>query len=246
MSNRVKQPAATGPPDAIPPPDPAVARARLQIWLSPSFPVGAFAYSHGLERAVDAGWIRGRAGLEGWLADLVALGSLRNDLILVSLAWRHTTAADWQALAATADLAAALQPTAERHLEATQQGRSFLDHVEAVDGAPARGWRVVAGDAVATYATALGFAAAGHAIPLAETLAAFAVAFAGSLTSAAIRLSVIGQTDAQRIHAALLAQLLAAARMAETATLDDLGGAAWRCDIASAQHETQYTRLFRS
>ena len=231
-------------------------RALLQIWLSPAFPVGGFAYSHGLEKAVENGWIVGRAGLEAWLGDLVEVGSPRNDLILLAVAWRTTTDRADDALHACAETGLALQPSAERHLEATQQGQSFLAQIEAAwpvtgagagaDAAAARDWRTIVGDIAPTYPVAVGFAAARHGIALGDTLLAYAIAFVGALTSAAIRLGVVGQTDAQRVTAALLARLRAAVAVAEAAALDDLGGAAWRSDLASLQHEAQYTRLFRS
>ena len=242
MSRRNQSPGITTTPAR----DAAAARALLQIWLSPSFPVGGFAYSHGLEKAVENGWVTDRRTLEAWIADLVEVGSLRNDLILLAGGWRATQGLAGPSLSDVAELAVALQPSAERHLEATQQGASFIAQFEAAWPAGARRWADAALKQTPTLATAVGFAAATHKVPLDATLAAYAVAFVGAMTSAAIRLSVIGQTDAQRVMAALLDRMLAVAAMAAGTTLDDLGGAAWRSDIASLQHETQHTRLFRS
>lgn len=224
----------------------ATARAQLQVWLSPAFPVGAFAYSHGLEKAVENGWIGGRGDLEAWIGDLIDAGSLRNDLIMLAAAWSETQNAMGTRLRDIAELALALQPTAERCLEARQQGGSFIAMVESAWPSNAPRWAELGGDICPIYSVAVGFASASHAIPLVGTLSAYAVAFASNLMSAAIRLSVIGQTDAQLIMASLLERLLAAARSAEQSCIDDLGGAVWRSDIASMQHETQYTRLFRS
>lgn len=223
-----------------------LAHARLKIWLAPSFPVGSFAYSHGLEKAVERGWIKNRATLEAWLHDLIAHGALSNDLIILAVIWRAAHEQRWTDVASTAALAAALQPSAERYLEATQQGASFIDQINAAWPHAAPFWADVAPDTVPTHAAAVGFATARHNIGLADTLDAYANAFIGTLTSAAIRLSIIGQTDAQRIAASLLPALLAKAAAAETATLDDLGSATWASDLASLQHETQQTRLFRS
>lgn len=221
-------------------------RALLQVWLSPAFPVGAFAYSHGLELAVERGWVRDRATLTAWLVDLIGLGSLRNDLVLLAEASRVTSTGDAAALAGVAELAAAWQPSAERHLEATQQGASFLTQIDAAwPCAAVAGLKARVQEAV-TYPVAVGVAAAGHGIALDAVLMAYALAFVANLVSAAIRLSVIGQTDGQRAIAALLPQIEVAAKFAATSTLDDLGGAAFRSDIASLAHETQYSRLFRS
>lgn len=100
---------------------------RLMAWLSPTYPVGAYAYSHGLEWAVEAGDVRDEASLLGWVSDVAERGSLRNDLILASHAHRAAAAGDAAALAAVNDLALALAPSRELHLETSQQGTSFLD-----------------------------------------------------------------------------------------------------------------------
>ena len=220
--------------------------ALLQIWFSPGFPVGAFAYSHGLEKAVEFGWVHDRATLQEWLADLVALGSLRNDLILLAAAWGAVTRGDDAALAEAAGLSVAFQPSAERHLETTQQGRSFLVQIESAWPCAAIQRHRSATSGAIGYPVAAGVAAAGHGVSRAAVLSAYGLAFIGNLTAAAIRLSVVGQSDAQRIIASLLPGIELAANFAATATLDDLGGATFRSDVASLAHETQYTRLFRS
>jgi hypothetical protein len=98
----------------------------LMAWLSPAFPVGAFAYSHGLEWAVETGAVADAAGLAAWIDDLLGHGSGRSDAVLLAAAWRAITDPDAAALAEVAELAVALQPSGERHLEATQQGGAFV------------------------------------------------------------------------------------------------------------------------
>ncbi len=220
--------------------------ARLLVWLSPAFPVGAFAYSHGLEQAAERGWLSNRADLEAWLADLVEIGALHNDLVLLSAAWRATRTAAWPDLTDIGELALALQPSAERHLETVTQGNAFRTTVRAAWPAPGleAAAAALAGDVA--YPVAVGAAAAAHDLAIRPTALAYGVAFVSSLTSAAIRLSLVGQTDAQRIIAALMIPLENAALRAASSTLDDLGGASFRSDLASLAHETQYTRLFRS
>ncbi len=229
--------AADGPPLSIDP--------RLLVWLSPAFPVGAFAYSHGLELAADRGWVRDRDGLTDWLADLVTLGSLRNDLVLLAEAWRAVAADDAARLAAVAELALALQPSAERHLEAVGQGTAFVATVTDAWASAPLPLPLRKGEDVA-YPVAVGAITARHGIALDGTLAAFSIAFVSGLVSAAIRLSIVGQTDGQRVVAALMKPIATVARWAATSTLDDLGGATLRSDLASLAHETQYSRLFRS
>ena len=96
------------------------------------------------------------------------------------------------------------------------------------------------------YPIAVGVATAAHAIPIALALPATLSAFVANIVSAGMRAIPLGQTDGQRIIAALSPLVTEVALAAETATLDDLGGAALLADIASMNHETQYTRLFRS
>lgn len=220
--------------------------AQLLVWLSPAFPVGAFAYSHGLEKAVEKGLIKDRATLSAWLEDLIALGSLHNDLIVLAAAWRAATTQKAGELAEVAELAVALQPSAERHLETITQGGSFLLQIDAAWPCAAVGLLRAAHASDVAYPVAVGVAAAGHALPLTPTLLGYGVAFVGNLLSAAIRLGVIGQTDGQRLTAALLPRLQDAATRAADSTLDDVASATFAADLASMQHETQYTRLFRS
>lgn len=221
----------------------------LQTWLSPAFPVGGFAYSHGLEWAVEDGSVRDLDSLVAWLGGVLRHGAGRSDAILLAHAWRAVRGRDPASLAAVAELAAALQPTRERRLEAVAQGEAFLKAVRAT-------WPCAALEAVATQfaaarisatlPVAIGSAAAAHGLPLPATLAAATVAFLANLSSAAVRLVPLGQTDGQRAIAALMPDVLVIAAEAETASLDEVGGASLRADVASALHETQYTRLFRS
>jgi urease accessory protein len=220
------------------------AHLPLLVWLSPSFPVGAFAYSHGLEWAFEAGDVTDAESLQRWLADLLEHGSVRNDAILFAQAYRGAT--DPPALADIAELALALASSAERRLETVTQGDAFVSAI-------AKTWpcatidrlREAWPDSIA-YPVAVGVAAAGHEIALADALEAFALGFVANLVSAALRLGIVGQTDGQRVTAALIPAVRSLAAFAEHATLDDLGGAAFRSDLASLRHETQYTRLFRS
>jgi len=219
----------------------------LLVWLSPSFPIGAFAYSHGLEWAQEAGDVRDAASLEAWLADLLAHGAGRNDAILLAEAFRAASADDDGALLAAAELALALASSTERRLETTTQGDAFLLAI-------ARSWPCETAtrlrdkilDGPIAYPVAVGTAAAGHAVPLPDLLRASLLAFVSNLVSAAIRLGIVGQTDGQRVLAALIPAVEGLAAEALDLTLDDLGGAAFRSDLAALRHETQYTRLFRS
>jgi urease accessory protein len=218
----------------------------LFLWLSPAFPVGSFAYSHGLEWAVEAGDIVDAASLGAWLADLCAFGAPRADAILFAASHRAAEAADWDGLNAVNELAVALAGSAERRLETTAQGAAFqLAARAAWDCAALAKVPERSGDAIA-YPVAVATVAAGHGMARERALSAFIVALFANLVSAAVRLSVVGQTDGQRVLASILPSLAAMARQLAEATIDDLGGAAFRSDIAAMRHETQYSRLFRT
>nr|WP_294546845.1 urease accessory protein UreF [uncultured Rhodopila sp.] len=207
---------------------------HLLVWLSPAFPTGGFAYSHGLEWAIEAGDIEDADTLRDWLTDVVTHGSVRSDTILLRHA--HRNVSDPNALRDIAALGLAAAPSRERRDEALNQGRAF-----ALAVGP---WAQVPDDM--PYAVAVGAAAAGKGIPEDDTAAAYVQAFVTNLISAAVRLVPLGQTAGLRVLAALEPVILATAEETKTASPDDLGGCAFRSDIAAMRHETQYTRLFRS
>ena len=220
--------------------------APLLLWLSPAFPVGAYAYSHGLEWAFEAGDVTDAASLAAWLADLARFGAPHLDAALFAHAFRAAAAADWPALDAVNELAVALAGSAERRLETTAQGAAFrlaaraAWDCEALARLPERDGEPLA------YPVAVAAAAAGCGMALSRAAEAFVIGQFANLVSAATRLGVVGQTDGLKILAGILPELAALAREAAGATLDDLGACALRSDIAAMRHETQYSRLFRS
>ncbi len=220
------------------------AHLPLLVWLSPSFPVGAFAYSHGLEWAFEAGEVADAAGLAEWIADLLRHGAGRNDAIL--LAEAHRAAGDVPRLLELAELGIALSPSAERRLETVTQGNAFMLAIGKSWPCPTVTAFGAAHDGDTPYPVAIGLAAAGHDIPLADTLSAFLTGFVANLVSAAIRLGITGQTEGQGVIAKLLPDVEAVAREAGEAGIAGLGGCVFASDLGSMRHETQYSRLFRS
>jgi urease accessory protein len=224
----------------------ASALYRLMAWLSPAYPVGAFSYSSGIEWAVEAGDIANAGSLRRWLAVVIAEGGVFCDAAFMAHAHRAVTVSDDAALHAVAELAAAFAPSKERHLETTAQGRAFLDATRAAWPCAAIDRLVSAWDGPVAYPVAVGVAAAGHSVALEPALHAYVQAVAANLISAGVRLVPLGQTDGQRVLAALEPVVAATAARALSCVLDDIGSATLRADIASMKHETQYTRLFRS
>lgn len=215
---------------------------QLTSWLSPSFPVGAYSYSHGLEWVVQSGEICDVASLVDWLSVCVRMGSGRTDAIVLAEAYRLAGMADAAGLAELNDLASALSPGLERHLETTAQGQAFCRVGAQVWPLSEPGLT----PANPAYPVAVALWAQAHDCPLKQTLVLYLHAFAANLVSAAVRLVPLGQTDGQRALAALADAVLTCAEAALTASPDDLGGAALRADLACMHHESQYTRLFRS
>ncbi|MEM7171940.1 MAG: urease accessory protein UreF [Pseudomonadota bacterium] len=217
---------------------------RLMTWLSPSYPVGAFAYSHGIEWAVETGWVTDAYTLEGWIEDLLRHGGGWSDSVLFCQAYDQ--ADDLQALISLNDLALALAASKERYLETTAQGTAFLKITRDAWSWPGDEALRETFDETVAYPLAVAAAAAGHRIAKEAAMQAYLHGFVANLISAGVRLIPLGQTAGQRVLAALEATGQAVQERAIAASLDDLGGATLRSDIASMQHETQYTRLFRT
>jgi len=225
---------------------PSPALYRLMAWLSPAYPVGGFSYSGGIEWAVEAGDIRDAGTLRDWLAVMLERGGGFADAVLFVHAHRAVVRDDGKALHAVAELAAALTPTKERHLETTAQGNAFIEATAAAWPCPALDRLKDVWNGPIAYPVAVAAAAAGHGIALEASLAAFLQALAANWVSAGVRLVPLGQTDGQRVLGALEPAVAATAQRATATVLEDIGTAAFRADLASARHETQYTRLFRS
>jgi len=220
---------------------------RLLAWLSPAYPIGGFSYSHGIETAVEEGFVINRVSLVAWIQTVLGDGTGRVDGALFAAAWRAADARNWPAFDAVAERAAAWRGTLEIALESRQQGGSFLSITRTawpqpdLDAAHER----LGGEIALPVAVAL--AAAAHGIALEAALEGYLQAFTANLISAALRTVPLGQSDGQ----IALASLEGTVRSAVTAALsvidlDEVGTATPLLDWCSMRHETQYTRLFRS
>ena len=206
----------------------------LMQWLSPGYPVGAFAYSHGLERLVDTGAVTSAAEFQDWLSDVLEYGTGRADAILLHCAYH---AQNTRSLSELDDLARALSPSSERRMETQLQGEAFAATTAAIWGGET---------APRAYPVAVGAAARLKGIDATLTCASYLHAFAANLTSAAIRLIPLGQTEGQAVLAELQRLCQRLAEETSSLTIADIGSSAFAADIASMQHETQYSRQFRS
>lgn len=219
---------------------------RLQ-WFSPAFPVGGYAYSHGIEKAVETGDVVDAETLTGWISDILRLGAGRSDAILLAEAWRRSGETQREVrearLRELAEFAFALGLSRERRLETAQQGAAFHALIRSAwphDDLPDFG------ETPLPYPVAAGVAGRVHHQPLVPLANAYLLSFASNLMAAGLRLAVIGQSAAQVRLARLMSVIGAVASQSAEAGLDDLGGMAFRSDMMSLRHETQETRLFRS
>jgi urease accessory protein len=219
---------------------------RLMTWLSPSFPVGGFSYSSGIEWAVEAADIVDAASLQNWLGAMLTDGAGFCDAVFLAQAHRAAEFGDDGALRDIAELAAAFVPSRERQLETSAQGRAFIEIARSAWNCDGLEALIARCEGTIVYPVAVAVVSAAHAIPLAPTLHGFLHALTSNWISAASRLIPLGQTDSQRVLASLEPLVSATAKRAIAATLEDLGSATFRADLASLRHETQYTRLFRS
>lgn len=219
--------------------DPAL--LRLMQLVSPSFPIGAYSYSHGLEWAVEDGRVQDRAGLFDWVDASLTFGPARSDGAFAAMAWRASDQSDQ--LQPILDHARAMRGTAELALESDAQGAACWQLAQSLWADRLTGLNLQPPYPIAAL---FGLLAARLDIGLEETVQGFLHAFAANLVSAGVRLIPLGQTDGQRALFDLEDAIAQATQFCLNAGLDDLGTATPMIDWASMRHETQYTRLFRS
>lgn len=205
----------------------------LSQWLSPGYPVGAFAWSHGLENAVVEGHVRDATQAQAWISDALEHGAGRADAVLMAAAWRSEP----DALSKIDALARSLAPSAERLSETVEQGAAFVRTTAAI-------WPGALPEL--TYPVALGRAARLQDMPLVPVLTLALHAFAANLIAAATRAVPLGQTAAQGALADLGALCARLAQDAAAADPHDIASCALLTDVASMRHEAQYSRSFRS
>ena len=212
---------------------------RLQTWLSPAFPTGAFAYSHGLEQAVAQKLVSNRDELQTWLTDLLTTGPGWNDAIILAEAWRR--AYKGNAVSEIAELSEAMSFSKERHLETMAQGEAFLT--------AAKAWcepQSIGLTGRAPMPVAVGAIAALNSVALEQTLAAYLHAYVSNQIQAALRLISLGQQNGVEVLASLELIIIDIVTRAASSSPDDLGSSTFMADIVSMNHETQKSRIFRS
>jgi len=206
----------------------------LLNWMSPAFPIGAYAYSHGLEWAIEQGEVKSKAEVEAWITDLLTRGSGWNDAVFFALSYEQDVN----------ELALALCSSRERYMETTQLGAAFESAVQSFGvnvAPPPQGRR-----AALAYPVAAARACKAMGISCDHALLAFLQGFSNALISVAVRLVPIGQTAGLEVMRDVMPVISSVATRAQQATVADLGSCTVLSDIAAIKHETQYSRIFRS
>lgn len=206
----------------------------LAQWFSPSFPVGAFAYSHGLEWAIESGAVHDPASTNDWIAQVLAHGAGWNDTLLLAASYR---AADEAAMREVDAIARALAASRERLKETDLQGAAFCKVVSNLSGISMGGL---------CYPVAIGWAARRATLPLELTAQMYLQSFLSNLAAVAMRLVPLGQTAGQTLIRDLTPSCIDIVDAALPRDLDDLSSTTFSADIAAMKHETQYARIFRT
>ena len=200
-------------------------------WLSPAFPIGGFAYSHGLEWAINKGYVSNREELQKWISDLLEYGSLKNDAILIKLVLQGSDPKEIN------ELAMALCPASERLSETQIQGGAFCKIMREV-------WSLEIDDL--TLPIALALAAKNESIDQNLVVPAYLHSFCSNLISVAMRLIPIGQTDGQKTLRELSPLISDSVRAVAKSDKDDLGSACFLSDVSAMQHEYLQPRVFKT
>jgi urease accessory protein len=206
----------------------------LAQWLSPSYPLGSFAYSHGLEAALEDGWVHDAASLQIWLEDIVRDGSGWADAVLFCAAYHAQDSDDLQQVD---EVGRAFAASHERLRESLNQGAAFARTTVAVQ-------QLTVPEAL--FPVAVGWAAAQQKAPVTLAVSLYLQAFVSNIVLACVRLIPLGQTEGQAIIQALSSLCEQTAHAAANATLDDLYSNTFLSDIAAMRHEVQQPRLFQS
>ena len=200
-------------------------------WLSPAFPIGGFAYSHGLEWAINKGYVSNREELQKWISDLLEYGSLKNDAILIKLVLQGSDPKEIN------ELAMALCPASERLSETQLQGGAFCKIMREV-------WSLEIDEL--TLPIALALAAKNESIDQNLVVPAYLHSFCSNLISVAMRLIPIGQTDGQKTLRELSPLISDSVRSVAKSDKDDLGSACFLSDVSAMQHEYLQPRVFKT
>jgi len=206
---------------------------KVMAWLSPSFPLGAFAYSHGLEFEISEGNVSTSEELYEWLKDILRFGSVWNDLVLFCNSYKT----DVNSLNELSDIAKAFAQSKERYYETIEMGNAFSKIISSIEGVYLKGMPLP---------IIMGYIAKIENVSLPYILPLYAHSFISNLISVSIRLLPLGQTDAQKLLFSLFPIIDDVSKEALKSNIGDMRNKCVLADLASMKHETLKVRLFKS
>jgi len=206
---------------------------KVMAWLSPSFPLGAFAYSHGLEFEISEGNVTTSEELYEWLKDILRFGSVWNDLVLFCNSYKT----DVNSLNELSGIAKAFAQSKERYYETIEMGNAFSKIISSIEGVYLKGMPLP---------IIMGYIAKIENVSLPYILPLYAHSFISNLISVSIRLLPLGQTDAQKLLFSLFPIIDDVSKEALKSNIGDMRNKCVLADLASMKHETLKVRLFKS
>ncbi|RCU45274.1 urease accessory protein UreF [Corallincola luteus] len=212
---------------------------------SPSLPIGAFAYSQGLESAVELGWVKDPDSLQQWLEQMMTHGLSHVDIPLLKRLYISWQQQDLNAVSYWQDVVMANRESAELLKEETQLGTTFSRLIHSLELAPEGGF-AIPGERLPGYLSMYAYAAQKLQIPLADALAGWLWSWLENQVVVACKTVPLGQTAAQKILLKLHGAIQTCVSDGEAVADDEIGMTLPAFAMVSAWHEQQYSRLFRS
>ncbi|NOY45877.1 MAG: urease accessory protein UreF [Deltaproteobacteria bacterium] len=216
---------------------------RLLQLTSPALPVGAYAYSQGLEWAVSAGWVKTESDASDWILGLLTRSLSRVDVPVLARMYGAWTEPDPSSVSYWSRVLHANRETHELQAEEQALGGALARLLTLLGIGEAESWIA---DPHVTFATLFSLAAVRWEIPMADAVAGYLWGWTSNQVGAAVKLVPLGQTAGQRILCCAVEAIPEAARVGLALGDDEIGALLPGVAMASALHETQYSRLFRS
>jgi urease accessory protein len=219
--------------------------ANLRLWqlISPALPVGAYAYSGGLEYALHAGWLRDADEVERWISGLLQHTLCRLDVPVLQRCYQAWRKADNETLQYWAEFILAAREAAELHAEDLQLGRALATLLSDLGIPEATPFRTADN---AAFVCLLALAGVKWQVSIEQLAAGLLWSWSENQVAAAIKLMPLGQTRGQKMLLHLAESIPGAVVEGLALRDEDIGALAPGLGVASALHETQYSRLFRS